>query len=36
LIGVPTHADAIVDRVIRNAYRIDLAGEGLRKRRPSA
>ena len=34
LIGVPTLADAILDRVIHNAYRIDLAGESLRKRRP--
>src|ERR1700688_3704774 len=35
LIGVPTLADAILDRVIHNAYRIELAGESLRKRRPS-
>ena len=34
LIGVPTLADAILDRVIHNAYRIELAGESLRKRRP--
>ena len=27
LIGVPTLADAILDRVIHNAYRIELAGE---------
>ena len=27
-------ADAILDRVIHNAYRIELAGESLRKRRP--
>jgi hypothetical protein len=33
LIGVPTLADAILDRVIHNAYRIDPAGESLRKRR---
>jgi DNA replication protein DnaC len=33
LIGVPTLADAILDRVIHNAYRIELAGESLRKRR---
>jgi hypothetical protein len=31
LIGVPTLADAILDRVIHNAYRIDLAGESLCK-----
>jgi hypothetical protein len=35
LIGIPTLADAILDRVIHNAYRIDLAGESLRKRRTS-
>ena len=35
LIGVPTLADAILDRVIHNAYRIELAGESLRKRRSS-
>ena len=28
-------ADAILDRVIHNAYRIELAGESLRKRRSS-
>ena len=31
LIGVPTLADAILDRVVHNAYRIELAGESLRK-----
>jgi DNA replication protein DnaC len=36
LIGVPTLADAILDRVIHNAYRIELAGESLRKRPPSS
>ena len=36
LIGVPTLADAVLDRVIHNAYRIDLTGESLRKRRPSS
>jgi len=35
LIGVPTLADAILDRVIHNAYRIELAGESLRKQRSS-
>jgi DNA replication protein DnaC len=34
LIGVPTLADAILDRVIHNAYRIELSGDSLRKRRP--
>ena len=33
LIGVPTLADAILDRVVHNAYRIELSGESLRKRR---
>ena len=33
LIGVPTLADAILDRVIHNAYRIDLTGDSLRKPR---
>jgi hypothetical protein len=28
--------EAILDRVIHNAYRIDLAGESLRKRSPSS
>jgi len=32
MIGVPTIADAILDRVIHNAYRIELRGESLRKR----
>jgi DNA replication protein DnaC len=36
MIGIPTLADAILDRVIHNAYRIDLAGESLRKPRPCA
>jgi len=36
LIGDPTLADAILDRVIHNAYRIELAGESLRKRSPSS
>ena len=36
LIGVPTLADAILDRVIHNAYRIELSGESLRKRRSSS
>jgi DNA replication protein DnaC len=33
IVGNPTLADAILDRVIHNAYRIDLAGESMRKRR---
>lgn len=33
LIGDPTLADAILDRLVHNAYRISLKGESLRKRR---
>ena len=33
LIGIPTLADAILDRVVHNAYRIELSGESLRKSR---
>jgi IstB-like ATP binding protein len=29
IVGNPTLADAILDRVIHNAYRIDLAGESM-------
>ena len=32
-IGDPTYADAILDRLVHNANRIDLAGESLRRRR---
>jgi DNA replication protein DnaC len=28
----PTLADAILDRVLHNAYRLELSGESLRKR----
>ena len=35
MFGIPTLADAILDRVIHNAYRIDLTGESLRKQRSS-
>ena len=31
VIGDPTLADAILDRVIHNAYRIELKGESMRK-----
>ena len=34
IIGNPTIADAIMDRIAQNAYRIELAGESLRKRQP--
>jgi len=33
LIGAPTIADAILDRIIHNAYRVTLTGESLRKQR---
>jgi DNA replication protein DnaC len=36
LVGSPTLADAILDRIIHNAYRIELSGESLRKRRAPA
>jgi DNA replication protein DnaC len=32
-IGIPTLADAVLDRVVHNAYRIELSGESLRKRK---
>jgi DNA replication protein DnaC len=31
--GDPTLADAILDRIVHNAYRIELSGDSLRKRR---
>jgi DNA replication protein DnaC len=31
MIGDPTLADAILDRVVHNAHRIELKGESLRK-----
>jgi len=31
--GDPTYADAILDRLVHNTHRIDLAGESLRRRR---
>ena len=34
LIGEPTLADAILDRLVHNAHRIELKGESMRKRRP--
>ena len=33
IIGNPTIADAILDRLVHNAYRIELTGESLRKQR---
>ena len=35
IIGNPTIADAVLDRLVHNAHRIELTGESLRKRRPS-
>jgi DNA replication protein DnaC len=31
-IGDPTYADAILDRLVHNAYRIELRGESMRRR----
>ncbi|WP_114912091.1 IS21-like element helper ATPase IstB [Acidibrevibacterium fodinaquatile] len=36
IIGDPTIADAILDRLVHNAYRIELTGESLRKKRDPA
>jgi len=36
IVGDPTLADAILDRVIHNAHRIELNGESIRKKRASA
>lgn len=33
MFGKPTLADAILDRLVHNAYRIDLTGESMRKQR---
>ena len=35
MIGTPTMADAVVDRLIHNAYRIELSGDSLCKQRPA-
>ncbi len=34
LIGDPTYADAILDRLVHNAHRLNLSGDSLRKKRP--
>jgi DNA replication protein DnaC len=31
VIGEPTFADAILDRIVHNAYRIELEGQSMRK-----
>jgi DNA replication protein DnaC len=36
IIGSPTYADAILDRLVHNAYRIDLTGDSLRRTRPKS
>ncbi|SNB82534.1 IstB-like ATP binding protein [Rhodoblastus acidophilus] len=33
IIGDPTYADAIMDRLVHNAHRIELTGESLRRAR---
>ena len=35
LIGNPTLADAILDRLVHNAHRIQLRGDSLRRKRPA-
>ena len=35
VIGEPTFADAILDRIVHNAYRLELSGESLRKTKSS-
>ncbi len=34
MIGDPTYADAILDRLLHNAYRIELRGDSMRRRKP--
>jgi DNA replication protein DnaC len=36
IVGDPTLADAILDRLVHNAHRIELKGESLRKKRIDA
>ena len=33
LVGNPTLADAILDRIVHNAYRVELNGESMRKKK---
>jgi DNA replication protein DnaC len=35
VIGNPTYADAILDRLVHNSHRIDLSGESLRRKHPN-
>ena len=35
VIGDPTIADALLDRLVHNAHRIELKGASMRKQRPS-
>jgi DNA replication protein DnaC len=34
MIGEPTIADAILDRIIHNAHRIELRGDSMRRKAP--
>jgi DNA replication protein DnaC len=34
IVGDPTYADAILDRLVHNAHRIELSGESMRRTRP--
>ena len=34
MIGEPTIADAILDRIVHNAHRINLEGDSMRKPKP--
>lgn len=36
MIGEPTIADAILDRIVHNAHRISLQGDSMRKRKPTS
>ena len=34
MFGNPTYADAILDRLVHNAHRIDLTGDSMRRKEP--
>jgi hypothetical protein len=34
MIGDSTYVDAVLDRLLQNAYRIDLTGDSMRRRKP--